>query len=106
MENNTERIIQLAKEHGENILSGESKKANKIHKTLSKLISNYNDNLPELLPLIKHKNESVRLWVASFILKNGNIKGKKILEELTHSKSIFSTSAKILLDLYEKGMLI
>ena len=105
MENNIKNLISLAEEHGNLILLGESKKANKIHKELSISLEAFKNDFKELRPLLSQKNESVKLWISSFLLKNGDLKGKKALEELSNSNSIFSTSANILLDLYKKGML-
>jgi hypothetical protein len=105
MENTINNLITLAEEHGNMILVGDSKKANKIHKELTKVLACYDNNNKDLFPLLKNENESVRLWVSSYLLKNGNLNGKRTLEELSNSKTIFSTSAEILLDLFHKGLL-
>lgn len=100
------KFIGYATEHGQALAEGNSIMANRIHGKITRLLKKQSFDLSKhdyLLDDVNHEN--VRLWVASELLKNGHIEAKETLEDLQMANSFVSMSAKIILDLYEKGML-
>lgn len=101
-------FIEDAISHGNAILSGEHKKANKLHKKLMTYyeINKKDSSISQLyLENITHPNESVRLWAATFLLKTNSSKALEILSELSQSSSIFGLSAKSILMMWNNGQL-
>ncbi|NJK95802.1 MAG: DUF2019 domain-containing protein [Bacteroidales bacterium] len=101
-------FIEDAISHGNAILIGENKKANKMHK---KLMAYYEMNKKDsaisqlYLENLTHPNESVRIWSATFLLKTNPNKAVETLTELSQSSSIFGLSAKSILIMWNNGQL-
>lgn len=100
--------IDLAIKHGELILTGDSKKANRIHKNLMDLIDKiYNDtSIHELFyDLFNHENISVRIWVAIELSNTYKEKALDTLKEIEKMDSILGLTAKSTIDMIQKGMI-
>lgn len=101
----TEKYLQLVIKHGEEILNGNSVNANKLHKKITEFVNKEGLDFTKNITLLQYPNTSVKLWVATNLLKKGVPEAIDTLKEIQNSDQIFSMNAKIVLDLYSKGML-
>jgi hypothetical protein len=102
-----EIFIDYAIKHGQAIEQGDHKTANKIHEKLTALYVKLksNENWDVLKELVKHNDESVRLWAATFLLKNDTILSLQVLNGLKESDKIIGLTASTTIDMWSKGML-
>ncbi|MGZ4057068.1 MAG: DUF2019 domain-containing protein [Bacteroidia bacterium] len=108
MINNIKDFEDLALKHGDAIQAGDYKAANKLHSKLTKIYDQLKatNNVKELLPLTKGSDKSVKLWSATFLLKEENQIALDVLNEIAKSESILSMSASSIIDMWNKKMLI
>jgi len=102
-----EKFISKSIEHGEVYCMGEYKKANRLHKNVTKIYHEICErNYIELLyEFINHKEESVQIWGATFLLKHDSDIAIKKLNDLTQLSSIYGLDAKTTIDMWKKGMI-
>jgi hypothetical protein len=100
-------FIDCAIKHGEAIDQGNYKLANKLHSKLTSLYEKIKkeEQWDELKIMVKHTDESVKLWTATFLLKRDTDLALKVLNELRESKRIIGLTASTTVDMWNKGML-
>lgn len=102
-------FIELAVQHGQTVVEGDSKKGNKLHLLLSRRVNQissldaYDKKL--FYELLNHDNDSVRIWVAVELLGTFPNKAIGVLENITLNKNIFGLTAKLTLEMISKGMI-
>jgi len=101
------RFRENAVLHGEAIMNGERKAANKLHGKLMALYKEVNSkSSASIFKVFSHDgNESVALWSATFLLKTDTDLAIMALTELAQKSSPLAMTAKITLDLWSKGQL-
>ncbi|WP_207536463.1 DUF2019 domain-containing protein [Desertivirga arenae] len=105
-----QEYIRLAGEYGECILNGDSKKGNKIHKSLMKSIDQIKKGNSEtreaFYQLLNYNNDSVKIWTSTALLATLEQEAVLTLETIAqNNKDIFSITASTTLDCWNKGML-
>tara|TARA_R100000789_G_C3012475_1_gene151661 strand:- start:589 stop:945 length:357 start_codon:yes stop_codon:yes gene_type:complete len=104
-----ERYVSLAINHGERILSGDSKDANRIHLKLTNAIEDIKNSSSqvkkEFYNLLTHENDSVKIWTAVTLLKTFESKSIEILQSVSCRNNIFGLSAKTSIDCWKKGLM-
>ncbi len=103
-----EKYIEAAIKHGQASEEGDYKTANKQYSVLDKIYNTLkkNDNLNELLKLIDHSNDHVKLWASSHTLQIEPNIAKKILLKLREGPpSVVRLDAEMILEEWEKGNL-
>jgi hypothetical protein len=100
-----EAFIDQAERYGRAINDGDSKVANLSHDKLKAIIkaTDSKEQGGILLKLCEHKSESVRLWAASFLLKQNESLSLSIIEEIISSGSILGLVAEVTLDKWKSG---
>ena len=63
------------------------------------------DQLDAFLPFLKDENGSVRLWAAIFLLQQHTSVAIDAIKSVIAMPGIISITAKMTLDLWEKGLL-
>ncbi|KKL65398.1 hypothetical protein LCGC14_2155390, partial [marine sediment metagenome] len=95
------------KKHGEATLSGDSNIANKSYDNLinskEKLFAHGNCGKKNLIELLNHENDSVRLWAATHCLHVDAPLAIEALRALAESDSILGFSASMVIEEYNKG---
>lgn len=101
------KIKELAILHGEAINNGNHASANQLNKKMSRLFQGIvtREQIDKFKELYLDQNESVRLCVASFILKIDSDFALKILNELKHSSTIIGLTAATMIDMWRKGLI-
>jgi hypothetical protein len=89
----TEKYLQLVIKHGEEILNGNSTNANKLHKKITAFMNKEGLDFTKDISLLQYPNTSVRLWVASNLLKKGVPEAIDTLRNIQNSDEIFSLNA-------------
>ncbi len=95
--------LRLAEENSLYKADGNYKKANFVHKELSKvshLLTSSDEGRAELVKLLDHKSSAVRLWAAADLRLLFPEKVKKALNLLAKEDSLVSVEAKLLLGDY------
>jgi len=107
MERISRKFKELSIKHEEAIQTGNNKTANRLHKELMSLYYDIKNNEDFIIikELSKDKNESVRLWAATFLLKSNSEFALKLLNDLKKSNSVNSLTASAIIDMWAKGML-
>ena len=111
--NNVDSVIgsytESAIAHGEATMQGDNKLANKSYDEIiscaKQLRALGNSGRDELEKLLKHSNDSVRLWAATHSLRDNEIKAKSALNALAKSNGILSFSAEMVLTEWDGGRL-
>ena len=109
---NTEKaidtIIDASVKHAQATETGDYKTANKNYHLINNAITYLleNKNTEELEKLLIHDETSVKVWVASYLIKQGDQHAIAVLEQIA-SQSIPDQSfdAKILLQQWREGKL-
>ncbi|AXP80439.1 hypothetical protein CJ739_1350 [Mariniflexile rhizosphaerae] len=106
-ENIKDDFLKQAIEYGKAVAGGDHKKANRIHKKLQNIYdeAKVQKALNIFVDLLNEREESVKLWAATFSLKNNPELAVKSLEKLTELTSITGLSAKTTLQLWKEGKL-
>jgi hypothetical protein len=106
-ENLQEKFLAQATEHGQAVMIGDHKKANKIHKKLHGIYDQAKaQNQADVFEaFLNDANDSVRLWAAIFTLKFSPEKGENALQQLSTLSNIFALTAKTTLKLWGEGKL-
>lgn len=103
--------VDASIKHGEGTETGNYKLANKSHSILQKTyqeLKNLDNGKAELLKLLDHPNDSVRLWASWHILDVYPNEAKEVLLEISKKVKelpLISFSAKMTLSEWEKGNL-
>jgi hypothetical protein len=101
-------IIESSKKHASATDSGDYKTANKNYAIIKKAVTylRENDGIEKLEELLLHADVSVRIWAASYLLRDSEKQAIPILEEI-ESKSIphHSFAARLVLQGWKKGTL-
>lgn len=107
MENLLKSFIDYAKKHGEYINEGNYKKANTVHSKLMKLYETIKqEHCWDLFEkCLDNDDDFVRLWAATFLLKNNEKQALLKLDVLKGAGGIASLSASTVIDMWSKGML-
>jgi hypothetical protein len=111
--NNLQKVIdhyiEAAIKYGDGINIGDGKLSDNGFDEVQRLfidIKSFEDEgLERIAGLLQHKNESVRLWAATHLLNYPRFDSMAILNALQASTSILGLTAKITIDLWEKGEL-
>lgn len=101
------KFLETATLYGNAILVGEHKVANRLHGKLMKIYQDANQNNASSLfeAFLDNKNDSISLWSSTFLLRSRPELAIKTLKELSLKPTIFATTARITLDLWNKGKL-
>ena len=109
MDSKIEKYVELTVLHG-NLIEEGNKKANKIHSEIEKELFfirvTKNETKTEFYKLLEHENPSVKLWTATELLSTNELRSLKILESLTKEKNIIGLTAKTIIEMWRKGMII
>lgn len=107
MVNYNAQFVETVKKYGELIAQGDSKGANKLHNSLQKLylLMKNKNNLNVFVECLDDEDENIRLWASTFSLSTSEPNAIKELEKLSLSASFTGLSAKMTLELWEKGEL-
>jgi hypothetical protein len=100
--------IELASTHGELLIEGDSKKANKIHKRLTELVLKIkaDKSIHDLFfNLLEHENVAVRMWTAVELSATFKEKALNKLREIEKLDSILSLTAFSLIDSIKTDMI-
>ncbi len=100
--------IELAIKHGEYIISGDSQKANRIHRKLMNFIPKIQNDksLHELyFGLINHDNLSVQIWTCVELSNTFREESIMKLKEIEKTNSIFSVTATAAIDMINKHLI-
>ena len=102
-----EEFVDKSSRHLEATLEGDSKTGNKLHSKLMKLYEKIKrqDNLQVFLELLKHPNEGVRLWAATFSLTVNTQLAIECLKDLTKLDTITALTAETTLKVWQEGEL-
>lgn len=103
-----QEYIDFAIKHGEFILAGDSKNANKIHKKLMDLapkIQNDKSLYSLYFSLLEHANVSVRIWTAVELSGTFREKVIGVLKEIEKTDSIHGLTARTSIDMINKRMI-
>ena len=102
-----QNFVSFAVSYHEAIMQGDYENANKFHKELMALrqAGTKEENALISSALIMHRNESVRLWAATFLLESDSELATQTLLKLTALQSPLSITARIILDLWKKKKL-
>lgn len=105
MERLVEKFIDASIKYGESIELGESKTANKQSSIIRKIRKQLAESckLELLIPSLKHKNDYVKLNVASSLIGLLPDDTKDILEELESRKGLVGLEAKMFLQEWNRG---
>ena len=102
-------FIDLAGQHGQALLDGDSKRGNKIHSLATKrikLIKNMGPQDRQLFyDLLDHDNDSVRMWVAVTLSGTFPERALAVLKDIKQKENIFGLTAGLTLDSISKGMI-
>jgi hypothetical protein len=100
-----QKYIEYCFKYGEGIDEGNSNKANKNHKELSKLYESLKkaDNLNLLAPLLDDANPNVRLWASTHLLSFKHEEAELTLKKLQNEKGIVRLTAKLVLENWREG---
>jgi hypothetical protein len=108
IKNMIEEYIRHTKNHGDATLNGDSKAANNSYEKIIDNIKLIHDVDPEgevFMGLLKHENESVRLWSSTHALFMSEAEALEALIKISQGSSIFSFGASITVDEWKKGSL-
>jgi len=107
MKERQDSFIDLSIKHGEAIQDGNHKQANKVHAKLTSLYNEIRKNGTwyDLENLVKHPNENVKMWAATFLLRHDEDLARSVLNELKTSEGIIGLEASTTIDLWKKNML-
>ena len=100
--------IGNSKKHGEATLSGDSKVANIAYDKMIEVVKRIHELDSEgkvFLGLLKHENESVKLWSATHALFINEPIAIQTLQEIAKNSGIFSFSASMVVEEWGKGAL-
>ncbi len=101
--------VESAINHGNSTMQGDSKLANKSYDEIIKNIKNLrtfgDEGNLKLEKLLKHDNESVRLWAATHSLKCNEKQAKSTLGSLAKSEGILSFNAEMVIIEWNAGRL-
>ena len=105
--NDFDKFVEGAVLRGKAISTGDYKTANKLSKKLHDFYIRIKDTdgLNKLAAFLNHENENVRYYAAIYYLKYDEEVALTVLEELTKLPTIISTSAKMTLEAWRKGLL-
>ena len=98
-------LIESCKNHANATETGDYKTANKSYAILKKAVTDLEENNAtyKLKNLLTDENESVKIWVASFLIKQDDVAAHAVLEELLLSKNPhISFSARLVLEGWKK----
>ena len=106
MNNSIKKYIELVKEHNNYYSQGNDKKANKIHKQITKLVSKIQKDSDEtkeqFFELLEHSDTSVKTWTAAELLGTFENKSINVLESLVTD---ITKPSHAILDLWKQGIL-
>lgn len=107
MDNIKKQVIAEGLLHHQCILTGDYRSANKAHKKLMGIYEQIknDEKLEQLADLLEHENANVKLWAATFLLKRYTDLSVKTINSIITSGGPIATSAKLTLELWNKGML-
>ena len=100
--------IELATNHGELLIEGDSKKANRIHKKLTDLVLKIkgDKSVHDLFfDLLEHENITVRMWTAVELSNTFSEIALSKLKEIEKLDTILSLTAYSLIDSIKTGMI-
>jgi hypothetical protein len=100
-------FIEKALGYEKSVDSGDHRGANRFHDRLMalKAKSNQEEFRDVCRVLLESDNETVRLWAATFYLKEDEQRAALVLEELKTSARIVGLTAASTLDLWKTGLL-
>ncbi|WP_289056232.1 hypothetical protein [Carboxylicivirga marina] len=101
--------IELATTHGELLIEGNSKKANKIHKKLTDMVLKIkaDKSIHDLFfNLLEHEDVAVRMWTAVELSATFKEKSLIKLREIEKLDSILSLTAFSLIDSIKTDMIV
>jgi hypothetical protein len=109
---NVDNLIKITIENsiikGENTEKGDYKKVNKAYDKIVKTIKELKKVDPEcrqLIQLLKHDNDSVKLTAAYYLLPYSKKIAEKILKKISKKNGLIAFGAKMTLQEWEKGNL-
>ena len=109
MDSKIKKYIELTVLHG-NLIQEGNKKINTIHSEIEKVLFflrvTKSETKTEFYKLLEHENPSVKLWTATELLSTNELRSLKILESLTKEKNIIGLTAKTMIEMWRKGMII
>ncbi len=102
-------FIELAEQHGQTLLDGDSKKGNKLHSLLTRRINQIKnlgkDDKKHFYELLNHDNDSVRIWTAIELSATFPEKAHEVLKSINQNQNIFGLTPQSMLDMIAKGMI-
>ncbi|MBL7758265.1 MAG: DUF2019 domain-containing protein [Chitinophagaceae bacterium] len=100
-------FIENAIKHGEAIGIGDYRTANKLHTKLGAAyqLIKQDGKWNELIELITHPDDNVKLWAATYLLESNTKVALRILKELKNSTEITGLTASTTIDIWNKGLL-
>ena len=106
IEKTIEKYIKAAIKHGEATEEGKANIANKQYKVIQRNVDklkSIENGINELVNLLEHQSDYVRLWSASYLLPLEEQKSKETLLILSKKSGLIGFKAKIILAELEKG---
>jgi len=108
MDNIIDEYIELTIKHGDAILQGNSKLANKIYSSISTIVEKIrisdNETKQRFYDLLEFENESVKLWTAATLFATFPEKARNVLKKVEMSPTILGLSAKTIMDMIDKKL--